>query len=420
MIYKLRRKFILISTASLCIVFLFIFSLIAVYAAVSVDRTMDTLTDAVSEGMGRFPDFDGDGAKDDMDENTPPPLKKDKQPDFIGGETRFSTRSFTVFYDGNGNVVRVNTEAIHTVDENAAVLYADAVMDKGAARGWKDNFRYKIYTAEDGMAVTFVDGTMNRSQSRRFVLGALGILSCSFAVVLLLIVIFSKKAVRPAAESYEKQRRFVTDANHGLKTPLTLILTDLDIAENELGKSEWLDDIRTESLRMTELVGRLITLTRMDEDRPRVVTTPFSLSETALDTVSEFSPLAEAGGKHLCADIAPDVTVNGDEGALRRVLAILLDNAVKYCDAGGTIRVTLMRGRRAVLTVENDFCGVGDTPLDRLFDRFYRADRARTAGSGFGIGLSIAKATVEQHRGTIEAYSKDRNVIGFRVTLRAE
>lgn len=414
MIYRLRRKFIIICTVSIVTVFTVMFSLICLFSAVSTNATLDTLTDAIAEGKGRFPD------SFDNAPEAPPDKKEDRKPGgIINGETRFSTRHFTVDFDDDGDAVRINTDAIHTVDEDTAEDYAEDVLETGRTRGWYGNFRYKVYRTEKGSSVTFVDAEMTRAQARSFIASAFTVLAVSFAVVLLLIIILSKRAVRPAAESYEKQKQFITDASHELKTPLTLILADLDIAESELGKSEWLDDIRAEGGRMAELVSQMVTLTRMDEEQPRLVMSRFSISDTLLDTVSEFEALAAAKGKGLSADVAPDIMVDGDEAAIRRLFSILLDNAVKYCDADGEIKVILTsKHRSCTLTVENSYAAAEQVETGRLFDRFYRSDKARTAGSGFGIGLSIAKATVTAHKGEICAYRPDSAHIGFRVRLK--
>lgn len=169
---------------------------------------------------------------------------------------------------------------------------------------------------------------------------------------------------------------------------------------------------------MSGLVGQLTALSRLDEDVPSAASEEFSLSEVCGDTVSEFSPLIDRKGLTLRADIQPEITLSGDEGAVRRLVTILLDNAVKYCDPGGDISLSLTAKRRAVLVVENTCSNVDALELDRLFDRFYRADKARTAGGSFGIGLSLAQSVVRRHRGEIRAYKAGPGRIGFRVTMK--
>ena len=412
MIYRLQRKFILICTVSVLTVMALVFGVILVLNISSMNRNMDMLADRVSEGGGRFP-----GAMEEKPHPDKIPPRNEQNFEFITPETPFSTRHFTVFLDKQGEVVRTNTESIYSITEETAIEYAESVIDDQDARGWIDNYRYKVFSTEMGTGVVFVDGSMSRSSlMQSMTIAGLVLLGCA-ALVLMLIFLLSKKAVKPIAESYEKQKQFVTDANHELKTPLTLILANLDIAEAELGKNEWLDDIRAEGHRMTELVNQLVALSRMDEDGHKMNVTEVSFGELVADTVSEFEPLAKERGKALTASVDKETSYLGDEALLSRLVGILMDNAIKYCDQGGEISVTLRRGRQIVLTVENTYAAVGELELNRLFDRFYRADKARKFTGGYGIGLSMAKAIVEKHKGEITAYKKDATHIGFKVVL---
>ena len=412
MIERLQKRFILICTVSVLTVIALVFGVILVLNISSMNGNMDMLADRVSEGGGRFPG--SVGAKPHLDKT---PQENGQGFDFITPETPFSTRHFSVFYDENGEVARTNTESIYSITEEVAVEYAEKVMDGGEERGWISNYRYKVFSTEMGKGVVFVDGSMSRSSlMQSMTIAGLVLLGCA-ALVLTLIFLLSKRAVKPIAESYEKQKQFITDANHELKTPLTLILANLDIAEAELGKNEWLDDIRSEGHRMTELVGQLVALSRMDEEGRSLSITEVAFGELVADTVTEFEPLAKERGKCLAESIDKDISYLGDEALLRRLVGILMDNAIKYCDQGGEISVNLHRGRRIVFTVENTYAAVGEIELHRLFDRFYRADKARKFTGGYGVGLSMAKAIVEKHKGEITAYKKDATHIGFKVVL---
>ena len=412
MIYRFQRRFILISTIAVLSVIALVFGIIFVLNITSMNRNMDILADRVSEGGGRFP-----GVFDETPFPDKIPPKNEQKFDFITPETPFATRHFTVFFDKNGEVSRTNTESIYAIDEDTAIEYAEKVMDDGEERGWVSSYRYKVFHTEMGYGVVFVDGSMNRAALlQSTMISAIVLFACA-ALVLVLIFLLSKKAVKPIAESYEKQKQFITDANHELKTPLTLILANLDIAEAELGKNEWLDDIRSEGYRMTELVNQLVALSRMDEEGHPMNITEVSFGELVADTVAEFEPLAKDRGKALIASIEKEITYLGDEALLYRLVGILMDNAIKYCDQGGEISVTLRRGRRVVLTVENTYSAFGEIELHRLFDRFYRADKARKFTGGYGVGLSMAKAIVEKHKGEITAYKKDNTHLGFKVVL---
>ena len=412
MIYRLQRRFILISTVAVLSVIALVFGVILALNISSMNRNMDMLADRVSEGGGRFP---GSMQEKPPHDKMPPP--NDQSFEFITPETPFATRHFTVFFDKQGEVSKTNTESIYSITEETAIEYAESVLDDKNARGWIDNYRYKIFATDMGTGVVFVDGSMSRSSlMQSMTIAGFVLLGCA-ALVLILIFLLSKKAVKPIAESYEKQKQFVTDANHELKTPLTLILANLDIAEAELGKNEWLDDIRSEGHRMTELVNQLVALSRMDEEGQPLNITEVALGELVTDTVSEFEPLAKKRGKHLAASVDKEISYLGDEALLHRLVGILMDNAIKYCDQGGEITVNLHRGRKIILTVENTYAAVGELELNRLFDRFYRADKARKFTGGYGVGLSMAKAIVENHKGEITAYKKDSTHIGFKVVL---
>lgn len=412
MIYKLQRRFVLICTVSVLSVVALVFGVIVALNISSLNRNMDMLADQVSEGGGRFPGSFNDDFKPDK-----APPREEQDFGFITPETPFSTRHFTVFFDKKGEVAQTFMESIFSVPEGKAIEYAKTAMDKENERGWIYNYRYKVFSTEKGAGVVLVDGSMNRSAMVQFVaISGVVLLGCA-VLVLALILLLSKRAVKPIAESYEKQKQFITDANHELKTPLTLILANLDIAESELGKNEWLDDIRSEGHRMTELVNQLVDLSRMDEENRKLNLSNVALGRMVADTVSEFEPLAVCRGKSVSASIDTQIICHGDEALLRRLVGILMDNAIKYCDLGGDIVVTLQRGRHIQLAVENTYASVGELELNRLFDRFYRADKARTFQGGYGVGLSMAKAIAEQHKGEITAYKKDSTHIGFKVVL---
>ena len=409
MIDKLRRRLIWICGGTTAAVLVLIFLLICALSIHQLNSAMDMITDRISENGGTFPD---------LSEDPPKPPPGGGVPSFFTEETRFSTRFFTVDLNAAGEIAAVHMEFVSSVTSEEACEYAAEAAARGRERGWLDGYRYKLYPTGAGRSVVFVDGNMNRSVSRMTLVSAGIVLTGSLLVIAVVIVILSKKAVKPIAESYEKQKQFITDANHELKTPLTLILTNLDIVEAEVGKNEWLDDIRAEGERMSALVRQLVTLTKMDEEEGRMPAEPFSISGTLSDMVSEFQTLAERRGMSLKAEIQPHVVYVGDEAAVRRLLSILLDNAVKYGDPGGEIRVVFRKKRWLILTVENTCAAVDEIALDRLFDRFYRGDKARTFDGGFGIGLSIAKAIARRHHGDISVRKKSNKRIEFRVMIR--
>lgn len=411
MIYRLRKKFIKICMLSFIAVFLVLFATIYLVTYLQTNASLDRLANLIAENAGKFPDFN---EADPIFQGTPP-----FGPENLNSDSPFTTRFFTVHFDDSENFISVDTDSIASVTETEAAAYGKRAIQNGWERGWLDSFRYKRQQTEKGISFIFIDGTAARNNNQRLLISTAVVFSSSSIVVLILIILISKRAVKPTAESYEKQKQFVTDANHELKTPLTLIRTNLDIAEMETGKNEWLEDIRDESEKMTELVNRLVTLARMDEENTVLDLLPFDLSEAASDTISAFYNAAEQRGITLTAHIPPLIKYKGDEAAIRQLISILMDNSVKYCDPGGEIAVTLQCGtaKHLVLMVDNTFQSVAETEFTRLFDRFYRADKARTYGGGFGIGLSIAQSIVEKHHGAIQAKCVGTSTIRFVVRL---
>ena len=411
MIYKLRKKFIIITAVSVGIVFAMVFGGICFVSYLQLNHSMDMLTDLIGMNDGDFPTFHSSESSAQTD-NFP-------QNQFITPELQFSTRFFTVWIDDEKEILRENMRHISSVSKEEVKNYTEDALNKKNERGWVNNYRYRISETEYGQLMVFVNGENNKEMTLRLIYAVFFVLSGSFALILLLILLISKKAVRPIAESYEKQKQFITDANHELKTPLTLILSNVDIIESEIGKNEWLDDIRSEGERMGSLIHQLVSLSRMDEGHSNLDLTYFNLTETVSDTVSEFIGLADENGKSMSADIRPSIWYHGDEGLIRRLICILLDNSIKYCDSNGEIKVQLyVRGRSPIITVENSYKNVENEDLEKFFDRFYRADKARTYTGSFGIGLSIAKGIVKNHKGDIIVYKKDSQNIEFKVTLK--
>ena len=226
-------------------------------------------------------------------------------------------------------------------------------------------------------------------------------------------ILLSKWAVRPVELAWKGQRQFVADASHELKTPLTVIMTNAELAQSqdygEEDRRRFLSSILTMSRQMKELIGQMLELARADDGAPTANVGPVDLSKLVNDALLPFEPIFFEGGLELKSQVCPGVRGSGDGGQLRQVVEILLDNAGKYARPGGTVWVSLARrGRgKCLLTVANQGEPIGPEELERLFERFYRADRARSRTGSFGLGLSIARSIVTSHRGRIWAESRE-------------
>ncbi len=408
MIYRLQKKLILICGGSLLIVFLVLFLLICFTNINRLNTAIDSFIDDVVENGGELPE----PARDEEDSRVSPPQELFRE------KARFDMRFFIAYFDKNGELLSLDRTNDAEIAEKTSASYSVQAYKKNEERGWLKGYRYRRYETDDGDAVIFAEGSMNSSMTEMQLISTGAVLFGAAVVILLLIILLSRRVVKPTAEAYEKQQQFITDANHELKTPLTLIMTNLDIVESEYGKNEWLEDIRSEGERMSALISQLGLLTRMDEGGPDQNHVHFNLSQETEEILSGFQMLAEEKGRRIIAQIEAGIQYYGDEEAICRLLAILFENAVKYCDPHGEIQVSLHGKRRPHIRVENTYKSVDDVELNRLFDRFYRADKARTFTGGFGVGLSIAKAIVQNHRGEISAYKKDESHIGFRVVLK--
>ncbi len=407
MIQKLRRKFIWICIISFVSVFIVLFGLIYLITSLQTEKTLDRHADVISQNGGIFPSF---GAN-------PQGNSKPSPPEGFNNESPFTTRYFTVKLNKLNDIIHSDITQVSGVSESMAKSYAESAMASTNSRGWVGDYRYKIYTTSTGKSIVFVSGVSLRESNRIFLLSSLSVFSACSLLIIILIILISKKAVKPAVESYEKQKQFITNANHELKTPITLIRTNLDILESEIGENRWLTDIKDEALLMNELIRRMVELAKMDEEGTKLETTEFNLSDAVEDTVSMFNCAIIKSGKSLSCEIEKDIIYNGNEAGIRQIISILMDNALKYCDDDGEITVNLSGRKHPVLEVKNDYAAVKTLEYDRLFDRFYRADKARTYGTGFGIGLSFAKAIAEKSGGNIFVHAENNKKINFSVKL---
>ena len=233
---------------------------------------------------------------------------------------------------------------------------------------------------------------------------------CSLGAFYLMSRYLAEKAVRPIETAWAQQKAFIADASHELRTPLTVIRTNLDVVmcspeETVEEQKEWLDNIREETDEMKELVESLFFLAQADAHQQRLECDSFDCRDMIASAVRAYTPMAEEKGITLTADLGEENIICGDDGKLRRVLRVLVENAIRHTDAGGTISVKLTDdGKTSCFTVTDTGEGIAPDALGHLFERFYQADSSRRKG-GAGLGLAIAKWIVEAHGGTIGADS---------------
>ena len=415
MVKTLRRKFIVIT---MLVIFFVLGGIVGVINVVNYTRlnenaaaTMRTLVqnDGVMPVPEQTENNSGTGTAETL-----PPLPPEREDEFP--EEPFKARYFTVrVSDGE---TEINTENVFSVDDNTALSYVGAVQ-KGKNTGYYKDFYYSVTEKSDGTLYIFLDCARELSGARELLTTSLIVFAVAVALMFALILIFSKAVFRSVEESYEKQKRFITDANHELKTPLTIISASNEILELNYGESEWTKTIDGQVKRLKDLTDKLVFLSRMDENGNKINRAEFNLSNAVEEVASDFLPLAKASGKTLELNISPDVKYNGDEALLGRLTSLLLDNAFKYSNDSGTISVSLTsRGNEKKLVFFNTVDEIEKGNLSVLFERFYRPDKSRNSSTGgHGIGLSVAQAIVTAHMGRITAKSKDGKSVEFTVTL---
>lgn len=445
MIKRLRNRFIRIAMLSVTAVMMLLTIILNVANYVSTDSDLKQTLTLIYENAGtiphsRFqlpdsadaptpPENDGgsgdiapalpDDADDSQTPQAPPDDKIARREGPFTAETPFSTRFFVLHYTSSGTLTQADLDNIASVTEDDTQEYLSAALAHGEGYGYLGSYRFFVAQTDDGENIAiFLDSYQELRSMRTVLVWSLVADAACILLVFLLVVLLSRRAIDPVVRSAEQQKQFITDASHELKTPITVIATSLKVLEMETGRQKWIDKAMAQTEKLTSLVNSLVTLSRMDEEDSPLKTEDFPVSDAVSETAESSRELAESKGHVLTLAIAPGLTYRGDEYAVRQLVSILLDNAVKYAAEGSGISVSLEKARHGVVLRTSNGCA-GQDGLDtgKLFDRFYRADQSRSSGSGFGIGLSIARSIAEGHHGSIRAQF-DGERIEFVAELR--
>jgi two-component system sensor histidine kinase CiaH len=459
MIRKLRIKFIALAMLSVLIVLAVILGTINVLNYREVVRDADSILEMLEENGGAFPGFGPGGEMRPVPDGTDPALSGEPDPaaadkqmhgeeGMFSAETPFESRYFIVKvsesgyevdpsaanvpadddedndsdddieYDDDDNDIGSDDDDVYTydlsriaaVDEDDAKEFADKALSSGNESGFTGSYRYTIDEDDGETAIYFLDCSRTLDNFRSFLYASLSVGLAGLVLVLILVYFLSGIVIRPVAESYEKQKRFITDAGHEIKTPLTIIRADAEVMELQGESNEWIEDIKLQTSRLSDLTEELVYLSRMEEGnasgRPKA---SFDFTKTVSETAGSFESRARLEGKDFAFEVADEMTMTGYEEEIKKLCSILLDNAFKYSGDAGAVRLSAVRsGRSITLSVNNTAENIDSDDIPHLFDRFYRSDKSRNSETGgHGIGLSIAQAIVNNHGGKISAQSKD-------------
>ncbi len=420
MLKKLQRKFVLLTTCISVVVLIIIAVSLNITNYVSLTNHADDVLNLLISGElfnyenSGGASVNGGEPSSGVGNMPPPPFRGD-----FSKEIAFTTRYFVVRSNEQGKFDYVNTKNISYISPEDAMDFALQVDESEKLNGIIEDFKYAKVENPIGYSYYFLDIEEDIISFERYVhFSALIALGAS-VLIFMLSCILSKKAVSPIAQSYERQKTFITDVSHEFKTPLTIIKADSEVLELENGESEWTSSIKTQIIRLNSLVDNLVSLTKLDEQKEKAVKAQLNLSKLTTSTINEFSSTMHSRNLTLDANIKSEIFINGDEKAICNLLSILLENAVKYAPESSEIIVSLQeKAGKKLFKIENKCNDFMAGKHSELFDRFYRNDKARNSESkGFGIGLSIAKSICDMHGARILAQSKTGGEIIFSVAF---
>lgn len=375
-------------------------------------------------------DYDHNSRNANDNENVQPPIDSQAPaPDFsfpIPGETRdrhteiMASRFIIAKYTNEQTLLEIENTLSDSYTDEEIQSYCKEILASDKRQGTIGQLRYTVNEGKAGITIAFIDHTAAERSGKNLltisiILGIVGLIAFAF-----LSYFISGLMVRPVEEAFEKQKQFISDASHELKTPIAVVLSNSELLEDQIGESKQLSYIKQECDRMHHLVTSLLTLTKLEQTPYETMEkVNFSLSDALLERILPLESIAFEKGITIHEQIAPDISFYGVKEQLQQVAGILMDNALNHTNAKGKVDISLHKtAHHIVLTVSNSGDAIPEEEREQLFERFYRVDKARNRSSGhYGLGLSIAKTIVNNHKGKIHVECAG-GVTSFIVTLR--
>ena len=399
MFKKLKIKFVLINMGLLTAVFIGIFGTIYLSTAYSIEKEMR---------MQLWSNI--------MVAPQQKPIPKNNRMDM----------TIKIDLDNTNEVVAVssklNTDDLDINDIVTKVINGSEDINTIKING--ESFAYLKQDIGNGKRIVLMSKSFQQDMLWSLLRIFIGVGSLSLVVLFFISIYFTNKAINPLEETFKKQKQFIADASHELRTPLTIIKTNVSLLrENELetiqSQKKWINYIDSQASRMSKLINEMFSLANLDANRKKEERININLSKMLSDTLLVFEVVIFEKGLILEEDIVNDIFINGEKDQIKKLISILMDNAIKYTNDNGKILVSLKAERnKAKLIIKNTGEGIKKEHLEKIFERFYRVDDSRDRGTGgYGLGLSIAKAIVDDHKGKIHAESIINNETSFIVEL---
>ncbi len=395
----LRKKFVFFAMSAVTILLVVLIGAINIFNWVILEQQSDDLLRTIADGNGTF-------MQTEFFDRGPfqPPMNMD---------TLKSARFFMVCIDANGNVKDTNLDQICSVTLEEAAQYAQKVPD---GSGKIDNFKYETRTLGTDKLIFFMD-VFGQIQTFVMVFSISGVIALAcWLFILIFVILLSGKVVRPILAGMEKQKQFITNAGHELKTPLTIIRSNNDASSLIYGETKYTQNIRQQTQRLNVLMTNLLTLAKLDEEI-KLPTVTVNISELIQNLLPGYEDMLAQKNIDFPVSIQPDLFMQVHGDSFTQMISVLLDNAVKYTPNGGVVRLTACKNGGHIEIAEENACDTLESlDTELLFERFYRGDSARTQDSsvsGYGIGLSAARAIAENFGGTLKAEYTENGTIRF-------
>lgn len=397
MIKKLKQRIIISAMLAVTIVLVSVVGSIGIATHIEMTRKSDAILDHLKNNNGKFSaSWAENPVGGDLDRETP-----------------YETRFFVVRFLPREILVDMSKIAMISPEE-AICDYGYVALEKKAERGFIDEYRYLKYQHNNNDMIIFVDCSNQISILTNYAIYGSILIVFVLLAVLGLLIIFSNRLVKPIAEAYEKQRKFITNASHELKTPLTVITANNELLEMEHGENEYTQNISKQINRLVTMTNSLVALSKIDEQSINATKNNFSLTDATYEIVTEYGKAITQEFKY---DIQENVDYVGDERLIRQMLIAVIDNAKKYAKSYINFSLSVVKNQ-IIISIENDTTGIQEGNLTKYADRFYRSNDVRGSGiEGSGIGLSVVNEVVLLHKGTLKMYSPDGTIFKLEILL---